>query len=146
MKLIINERECEIETSEELANELARFDGRQYQEIILNAEGRPNISVLLNKNRGWLMYLRDVGDPGFSSRNPEYTGPSDATIRYRLKNGQIDEYPESWALDIDLIKKALFFFLETLGAAKFVTWFNDSGDGQLPPKGRRPSRKSGAAY
>ena len=40
------------------------------------------------------MYLRnDEGDPGYSTRNPDYTGPEDAKIEYRLENGQVDEYP-----------------------------------------------------
>ncbi len=136
MKLIINERECEIETPQELARELARFDGQQYREIWLNVEDGPALSALLNGNRGWLMYLRESGDPGFSSRSPGYDGPAESTIPYRLGNGRVDEHPESWALDIGLVEKALAFFVKTAGAADFVTWHNDSEDGQSAPMGR----------
>ena len=50
----------------------------------------------INGDFGWLMYLRGNGDPGFSSRNPNYDGPPDAQIDYELSNGQRDLYPASW--------------------------------------------------
>ena len=34
------------------------------------------------------MYVRDSGDPYFSSRDPAYDGPPDATIDYVPNNGR----------------------------------------------------------
>jgi hypothetical protein len=45
-----------------------------------------------------------AGDPGFSSRNLDYTGPADRVIEYRLDNGQVDEYPAFWALPVGEVK------------------------------------------
>ncbi len=49
--------------------------------------------ALINGSLGWLMYLRENGDAGFSSRIPKYTGSSDAKLEYFLSNDQRDEYP-----------------------------------------------------
>ena len=53
------------------------------------------------------MFLRAEGDSGFSSRDPSYTGDPEATIEYRLNNGQQDWYPASWSLPIGEIRRAL---------------------------------------
>ena len=44
------------------------------------------LGALINGDLGWLMYLRQSGDAGFSSRNPSYAGPPDAVIEYYLGN------------------------------------------------------------
>jgi hypothetical protein len=41
----------------------------------------PILCALINGELGWLMYLREEGDSGFSSRNPNYDGPADAINR-----------------------------------------------------------------
>ena len=77
------------------------------------------------------MYLRENGDAGFSSQNPNYSGPADATIEYRLSNGQQDEYPASWALSVAEIERALNFFQKEHKPPTFIHWHNDSGDGTV---------------
>ena len=84
----------------------------QFREIWEEATNGQCMCALINGNVGWLMYLREAGDPGFSSRNPEYSGPEDKTIEYRLNNGQSDEYPASWAYPIEAVESALKFFRE----------------------------------
>lgn len=57
------------------------------------------------------MYLRsDEGDPGYSTRNPDYAGPEDAKIEYRLENGQVDEYPAAWNIPTPEALRALAHF------------------------------------
>jgi len=109
----------------------------------MDGEG-PSLFALLNGDIGWLMYLRhDDGDTGFSSRNPAF-GSSDVTperpafvsrfggvlvpvIEYRLANGQMDEYPASWALHEQQIMSALEYFVEHEGSrAPFVHWHDDA--------------------
>ncbi len=91
------------------------------------------LCALINDGSGWLMYLRDPEDVGFSSRNPDYDGPADATIDYVLSNGQVDGYPAAWAYPTDIVMKAVEHFILTGLAAPFVRWHNDAGDGQEPP-------------
>lgn len=77
------------------------------------------------------MYLRQPGDAGFTSRNPEYDGPPDAMIEYRLSNGQFDTYPLAWALPLKEIERALDYFKSNQAPPLFVRWHNDSGDGAV---------------
>ena len=79
------------------------------------------------------MYLREPGDAGFSSRNPDYAGPENATVEYQLSNGQRDEYPASWALSLDLVQRALAYFESRKEPPPFILWHNDSEDGTVIP-------------
>ncbi|WP_315115747.1 hypothetical protein [uncultured Clostridium sp.] len=76
---------------------------KKYKEIwIYNETDEQALCALINGEYGWLMYLREEGDAGFSSRNPDYKGTEDATIEYFKKYHK---------------------------PPKFVVWHNDSGDG-----------------
>jgi hypothetical protein len=120
-----------------MAIEKSKYDERWVE----TSDGQA-MCALINANLGWLMYLRENGDAGFSSRNPNFTGPNDALLEYRLSNGQMDEYPMAWALPIEEIRRALEYFDREKRPPPFVTWHNDSEDGTvigpegvvLPPK------------
>ncbi|MBD9467422.1 hypothetical protein IB230_00015 [Pseudoxanthomonas sp. PXM01] len=90
------------------------------------------LSAMISGDLGWLMYLREPGDAGFSSRNPEYVGPDDAFVDYVIDNGQLDQYPASWALPLPLVMQAIEHFRSTGLPPLFITWHNDSQDGRTP--------------
>ncbi|WP_430540519.1 Imm1 family immunity protein [Pseudoxanthomonas japonensis] len=90
------------------------------------------LSALISGDFGWLLYLRESGDGGFSSRNPEYDGPDDALIDCVIDNGQLDQYPASWALPLPLVMKAIEYFQSNGLPPPFIVWHNDSGDGEAP--------------
>lgn len=103
---------------------------KSYKEICINNdEDEQCMIALINGNFGWLMYLREEGDAGFSSRNPDYQGGDTETMSFYLSNGQLDEYPLSWVLPIDQIKNALDYFDKNHRPPKFIIWHNDSEDG-----------------
>jgi hypothetical protein len=83
------------------------------------------LCALNNGDVGWLMYLQEPGDTGWSSRNPAYDGPADAELEYYLSNGQRDVYPASWALPIAVVERALEHFRQTGERAPFVEWHSD---------------------
>lgn len=89
--------------------------------------------ALFNDNRGWMMYLRFEGDAGFSTRNPNYEGPSDAVLRFTLENGQVDQYPTSWTYPSEVVFRALEQFIRTAAPPTGIDWHNDSGDGSRNP-------------
>jgi len=101
----------------------------RHKEIWAKSPDGQSLCALINGNVGWLMYLRTIGDAGFSSRNPNYSGPESATIEYFLSNGQRDEFPASWALPIFEIRRALKYFRENNRPPPFINWHNDSSDG-----------------
>jgi hypothetical protein len=120
----------------------------EFEATWLEAEDGGSLCALLNYTAGlgWLMYLRAYGDAGFSSRNPQYDGPADAMVEYRLDNGKHDLYPKQWAYPIEIIRLALKHFKATGQPPTFVEWHNDSGDGQdiiptAPRHGERSEKR-----
>ncbi len=127
MRLAVNNQRFEVTSREELREALAWFTQEQFREIWLHApDDFPAISALANGTSGWLMYLREAGDAGFSSRNPAYDGKLSARLSYRLSNGQIDEYPASWAIPEVELFEALAYFVEHTARPPFVTWHDDA--------------------
>jgi hypothetical protein len=104
-------------------------EASQFDQIWIELPDGQSMSALINGGVGWLMYLRENGDAGFSSRNPSYSGPPTAEIEYKLDNGQHDSYPAAWALPIAEVQQALEYFRRELRPPPFVLWHNDSGDG-----------------
>jgi hypothetical protein len=83
------------------------------------------LCALLNGERGWLMYLQEPGDSGYSSRDPDYDGPAGAMMPFVLANGQRDEYPVGWTLPLSVVERALAHFKKTGKRAPFVRWHAD---------------------
>nr|WP_185826078.1 Imm1 family immunity protein [Xanthomonas sp. SI] len=104
----------------------------QHQELWYQAAGGQSLCALINGGVGCLMYLREAGDAGFSSRNPDYSGPEDAMIEFILGNGQLDLYPASWTLPLAHVMRAIDYFQSTGLPPPFIAWNNDSDDGSLP--------------
>jgi hypothetical protein len=94
----------------------------EYREIWENKPDGRAICALIRRDVGWLMYLRETGDSGFHSRNPAYQGSDDDMLDYVLSNGQLDEYPASWALPLETVERALQHFRATGERASFVEW------------------------
>jgi hypothetical protein len=124
-------------------------DPSDCQEIWVDGPHGQSLCALINNDVGWLMYLREQGDAGFSSRNPDYNGPPDACIDYFLSNGQLDSYPAAWAYPVATVTRAIEYFQSEGRAPPFIAWHNDSGDGE-PPEPRpnnsfKPTPPRGAA-
>lgn len=93
-----------------------------FDEVWVQLPDGQALCALINGDRGWLMYLREEGDAGFSSCNPEYDGPPGAEIEYYLSNGQRDVYPASWALPIAEVRRALEYFERERRRPPCVVW------------------------
>ena len=119
-----------------------------YNEIWHTAPDGGHLCALTSGEVGWLMYLRETGDAGFSSRNPDYRGPAGQTAAFQLSNGQVDEYPLAWCYPTDVVRRAVEHFVATGTPPLFVGWHNDSGDGRrigswLSRDGERFGRATG---
>jgi hypothetical protein len=127
MELIINKDQCEVTDLDELRSRLAQVRRTQFSEVwIFQTPGWPAICALFNGEASWLMYMRYKGDAGFSTRNPQYTGPQKAMIEYDLSNGQRDEYPAAWNVTTTEALRALEHFLEQAAMAPWPHWFDDT--------------------
>ena|SRR5215469_17321968 len=119
-------------------------DNSSFRDILLESPDGGLLFALINGDVGWLMYLREPGDAGFSSRNPDCKCPADEKIKFRLSNGQVDEYPRAWTYPSDTIERALEHFRNTGMPPEFIQWHNDSGDGEpIVPREPRHPGKSG---
>lgn len=124
---------------------LATMPLPDYDEVWHTAPNGSHLCALTDGEFGWLMYLRESGDAGFSSRNPDYNGPPNRKLAFRLGNGQVDEYLAAWCYPIEIIDRAVEHFVTTAMPPTFIHWHNDSGDGrpivQPPPRhGERSGR------
>jgi hypothetical protein len=112
-----------IATVEDLGGAINGFDQENQFEIWVNVQDGPSMCMLRSCNDAILMYLREDGDSGFTSRgNPDQVG----NTTYKLSNGQLDDYPESWSIDVEQCYKALSFFFVNSGAKPdWVRWHED---------------------
>jgi hypothetical protein len=127
-----DEARARIEALARLEQQLEVVDGRGFAEIWIDHMPYPSLCALVNGSSGWLMYVRSDGDPGFSSRNPSYSGDPKAMIEYDCA-GQQDWYPAAWALPRDRVLAALKQFAERQTVPESIVWFNDSRDGTAGP-------------
>jgi hypothetical protein len=102
-----------------------------FDEIWVQLEDGQALCALISGHCGWLMYLRNSGDVGFSSRNPHYDGVQHAEIEYRLHDGQQTRYPASWAFPAADVRRALQYFETEQRPPPWISWHNDSGDGAV---------------
>ncbi len=99
---------------------LERFDRSPNFEIWLSVEAGPSICMLRNGKHAWLMYLRFSGDSGFVSQGEL---GAQGVESYEFANGQIDEYPLAWCIDVEECYKALAYFFVNEGAQPvWVSW------------------------
>ena len=120
----------EVQTIDQLREYLGARSKRFLELWVHKADGQA-LCALINDQRGWLMYLREDGDAGFSSRDPEGRDSANAMIEYVLDNGQHDSYPASWALPVSEIERAFEFFILNSQPADWILWHNDSQDGAV---------------
>ena len=113
ISVTFNGEQQDVSSIEQFGVALDRFDGTSEFELWLSSSEGQSICMLRNGPRAWLMYLRDGdGDRGFTSQ-----GDADCigVTSYKLSNGQVDEYPLSWCIDIEECYKALAYFFVNEG-------------------------------
>jgi len=76
--------------------------------------------MLRNGEHAWLMYLRQAGDSGLNSVGNEQRA---GVEKYVLSNGQTDEYPLAWCIEIEQCYKAMAYFFVNEGERPgWVNW------------------------
>lgn len=86
-------------------------------------EDGPMMCALLANDEGWLMFLRNPGDAGFSTRNPKRS--TEEKARFRLANGQVDEYPLRWCYSAEVVRDAFIELATTKQRPTNVVWRSD---------------------
>ena len=120
IEFLLNDRRIDVETAEQLGQALDAADAEPLFDLQVTVPGGPMIAMLRNGHDAWLMYLREAGDRGFRSQSE---ASREGIANYTLSNGQVDEYPLSWCLDVEQCYKAIASFCVNDGAQpKAVNW------------------------
>ena len=93
-------------------------------EVAVRREGE-SLTGLFNAGQAVLFLTGGEGEPGFSSRNPKYTGNPDARLTFTLSNGREDEYPASWAVAGADATRALEHYFLTGQRPSFIHWHDE---------------------
>ena len=120
VQLTFNDLPQAVASVEALGLALDRFDAAPRFELWISVPSGPSMCMLRNGDRAWLMYLRENGDSGFVSLgDPKRNGVE----HYTLSNGQVDEYPLAWCIDLEQCYKAIAYFFVNEGARPdWLTW------------------------
>jgi len=112
-----------VESVEELACALDEFDEQDQFELWCSVPEGPSLCMLRSGARAWLMYLCFPEDAGHHSvGDTERNG----TNSFLLSNGQVDEYPAAWCIDLEQCYKAVAYFFVNVGdRAPWVNWQAD---------------------
>jgi hypothetical protein len=93
-----------------------------YNEIWINGHGETSLTVLINPEYAFFMYMRYEGDNGLHSANPN--GARNAYELFILTNAQQDEYPQSWLYDREKIKPVLKAYFELGERYEGIEWLD----------------------
>jgi hypothetical protein len=125
-ELRINDVLFVVDSLDDMRADLARLQETQFAEVwLVPAQEWPTLGALVHGQGAWLTYIRHEGDAGFSTRNPNYEGPQEATLQFYLSNGQCDEYPASWSVTTAEAVRAMEYFFASLQRAPWLTWHED---------------------
>jgi hypothetical protein len=115
-----NGQSVEISNVEQLGAALDEFDKVAQFELWISVAQGPSMCMLRNRENAWLLYLRFEGDSGFNSLG---LSAREGAEKYRLSNGQEDEYPLSWCIDIRQCYKAIAYFYVNKGLKpEWIRW------------------------
>jgi hypothetical protein len=121
-RLSIDGKDAEVCSLTELRQRLAK--GTACEIWLKRGDGQA-LSLLVSGDRGWLMFLREPGDAGFSSRGSDAVARRRGTLPFRLSNGQVDEHPVRWTVPIEDAIRAVEHFFEHGERAPFIRWQAD---------------------
>lgn len=119
MEIEFNGIDVPIDSLEQLGVVLKNFDRTTEFELWISAGSFPSMCMLRNGEHAWLMYMRSEDDSVHSIG--EYGG--NESCRFSLSNGQLDEYPLSWCIDVEQCYKVITYFYVNEGAIPaWVKW------------------------
>jgi hypothetical protein len=119
-QITFNGKAEDIKSVDDLGPVLDRLDQCQQFELVCSMPHGPSLFMLRNGALAWLLHLRHEGDAGFHSLGDPN---SEGAATFRLSNGQLDEYPISWCIDLERCYKAVsYFFVNDGEVPSWVQW------------------------
>jgi len=123
IKFSINNTDFELKTEQSLNEKLTILKKNKFNEIWISGFAKSSLTVLTNSKKAFLMYLRNEDDAGFNSVSSE--NETDESMDFLLSNGQMDEYPLHFLVDIDLAEKAILKYYESGEMWNGIAWIEN---------------------
>lgn len=115
-----NGKSLSIGSLEALGSTLDSIHSISEFELWLSAASGQAMCMLRKEKHAWLLYLRHPGDSGMTSQGDVNLSGSET---YKLSNGQADEYPLSWCIEVEQCYKAVVYFFVNEGECpNSVAW------------------------
>lgn len=105
------------------------FEKDNYKEVFIELDDCQSLHAFTNKDWGCIFYHKKGTDMSYSSRNPNYHEANDDDVSFLLHNGEVDHYPASWTLPIQVITRAVDYFESVKSQPPFITWHEDKQKG-----------------
>jgi len=105
MEIIIDNSIINLQSEELLQKILSTTDLADLHEILISGHADSSMTVLTSENGALLMFLREKGNSGFTSRSR--TNEKKDLVDFKLSNGQLDEYPTNWLVGHEEARRAI---------------------------------------
>ncbi len=120
IKLLVNNSTIQVKSEMELIREFEKLRNDRFCEIWISGFGDASLTILMNQDKAFMMYLRNEDDSGFNSLDSEIE--TDEMMKFLLSNGQMDEYPLNFLVDKELAGKALLEYYKSGEMWNGIKW------------------------
>jgi Immunity protein Imm1 len=124
LDLQIDGRYVETDDLGALRAALVSISREEFAEVWLTVEDGPGFALLKSGPRALCLFVRELGDPGFTSRQfPRERRRG--LLDFHLASGQVDQYPASWTVPFFVALRAADHFLRSGERPPFLRWHSD---------------------
>ena len=124
LDLQIDGRYVESDDPGRLRSALVRIAREEFAEVWLTVDGGPGFALLKSGDRALCLFVRSIGDAGFTSRQCRGERRR-GELEFRLTGGKVDHYPASWSVPFFRALRAADQFLRTGERPGFLRWHED---------------------
>ncbi|WP_100616449.1 hypothetical protein [Confluentibacter citreus] len=121
-KCIFNNLEIDINSELELTDLIKSGAKNDFNEICIYEKEKTALTILTNKikNKAFLMFQDLENEKCYTPLILENS--SDLFVDFLLSNGQMDEYPSNWLVDIQLAEKAILEYYDNGQMWNGINW------------------------
>jgi len=124
LELTINNQFYTVKNAAEFISIYNNQKDNEFMEIDFKFIDEKSMFVLLNKKYALVVYFRYFGDSGYSSINKDINDRN-KNEKFRLSNGQVDEYPIEKLVERGLAINVICEFINTGNMSDKIGWHED---------------------
>lgn len=124
LDLQIDGRYVESDDPKRLRAALLRVAQGEFAEVWLTFSGGPGFALLKSRERALCLFVRNLDDPGFTSRQAPRERRR-GELPFLLAGGRQDTFPAAWTVPFFLALRAADEFLKTGEQPRMIRWHQD---------------------